>query len=308
MNETFRNVELALAWPSISKSFAATGHLMWHGEPLDTAVTLTDFAAALAGDRSGLKLRLNGTPLKFAFEGNWSTRPTLKIEGTLAADAASLRDTLRWAGLKPLTGGGFGRFALKAKTSVSSGTIALSSVNVELDGNVAEGVITFATDGRQTLQGTLAADELNLTPYISTIRLLTNNERDWNRVPVALDGLNGFDLDLRLSAARITHRSRKTRAHRHRRQSARRQAHRDDRRVAGVRRRPQGHAGVGEFRRSAPSSSRNCNSPTSTLRAAWAKCSSSAGIEGRGDMAVAVDATGDSVLALTRTHERHRAT
>ena len=102
INETFSNVELALAWPSISKSFAATGRFVWHDEPIDTSITLTDFAAALAGDRSGLKVRLTGAPVKFAFEGNWSTQPTLKIEGTLAADAPSLRDTLRWAGLKPL--------------------------------------------------------------------------------------------------------------------------------------------------------------------------------------------------------------
>ena len=78
---------------------------------------------------------------------------------------------MRWTGTKPLPGGGFGRFALKAKTSIAGGTIALSGVNVELDGNVAEGVLTFATDGRQTLQGTLAADELDLTPYVSTVRL-----------------------------------------------------------------------------------------------------------------------------------------
>ncbi len=119
---------------------------MWHDEPIDTAITMTDFASALAGDRSGMKIRLAGAPVKFAFEGNWSTRPTLQIEGTLAADAPSLRETLRWAGLKPLSGGGFGRFALKAKTNVSGGTIALSTVNVELDGNVAEGVLAFATD------------------------------------------------------------------------------------------------------------------------------------------------------------------
>jgi AsmA protein len=45
---------------------------------------------------------------------------------------------------------------------------------------------------------------LDLTPYISTIRLLTGNRRDWNRVPLTVDGLTGFDLDLRLSAAHIT--------------------------------------------------------------------------------------------------------
>jgi AsmA protein len=203
-NETLNNVELALAWPSISKSFAATGHIVWHDEPIESAITLTDFAAALAGDRSGVKVRLTGVPGKFAFEGNWSSRPTLQIEGTLAADSTALRDTLRWSGLRPLPGGGLGRFALKAKTNVSGGTIALSAVNVELDGNVAEGVMAFATDGRQTLQGTLAADELDLTPYVSTVRLLTSNERDWNRVPLAIDGLNSVDLDLRMSAAHIT--------------------------------------------------------------------------------------------------------
>ena len=70
----------------------------------------------------------------------------------------------RWAGQKPLPGGGFGRFAIKARTNVSAGPSASSSVNVELDGNAAEGVLTFAADGRQTLQGTLAADTLDLTP------------------------------------------------------------------------------------------------------------------------------------------------
>lgn len=204
INETFTGAELALAWPSISKSFAATGNVVWHDEPMEASITLTDFGAALAGERSGIKIRLTGKPLKFAFEGNGSTQPTLKIDGTLAADAPSLRDTLRWTGLQPLPGGGLGRFALKAKTNVSAGTIALSTVNVELDGNVAEGVMAFATDGRPKLQGTLAADEVDLTPYIATVRLLTNNERDWNAVPLAIDGLNSVDLDLRLSAAHVT--------------------------------------------------------------------------------------------------------
>jgi AsmA protein len=80
--------------------------------------------------------------------------------------------------------------------------LALSGVNVELDGNSAEGVLTFSSDSRQ-LQGTLAADNLNLTPYVSAIRLLAGHERGWNGGPISLDGLTGFDLDLRLSAGRV---------------------------------------------------------------------------------------------------------
>ena len=78
-----------------------------------------------------MKLRIAGTPMKAAFEGAISFKPTLKIEGTLAADAASLRNALIWAGQKPLPGGGFGRFAIKARTNVVGGTISLSGVNVE---------------------------------------------------------------------------------------------------------------------------------------------------------------------------------
>ena len=185
--ETLTNVELALAWPSISRTFAATGRFVWHDEPIDATLSLSDFVAALTGDRSGLKLRLSGAPLKFAFDGNVSHRPTLKVEGTLAADTASLRDTLRWATLWTSPAGGFGRFTLKSQANIVGGKIALSNVNVELDGNVGEGVLTFATDGRRTLQGTLAADAIDLTPYGSTLRLLIGN--DWSRQPLTLSDL-----------------------------------------------------------------------------------------------------------------------
>ena len=101
---------------------------------------------------------------------------------------AWLRSALVWAGLNPLPGGGFGRFAIKAQTTVVGGTIGLSGVNVELDGNTAEGVLTFATDGRQTLQGTLAADQLNLSPYISTVRLLTAIQRSERFAEGSIEG------------------------------------------------------------------------------------------------------------------------
>jgi AsmA protein len=204
VDEMLRGVEFSLAWPAISKSFGATGRFVWHDEPLDMTMTLADFPAALAGNRSGLKLRIAGHPIKAAFEGGISVEPTLKIDGTLAAEATSMRNALVWAGQKPLPGGGFGHFAIKAQANVMGGTIGLNNVNLELDGNTAEGALRFATDGRKTLQGTLAADTLDLTPYVSTVRLLTANQRDWNDGRITLDGLAGLDLDLSLSAANVT--------------------------------------------------------------------------------------------------------
>lgn len=202
--EKFEDIDLSLAWPSISRSFAATGQFDWRGERVDGSISFSDFVAALSGDRSGLKARIASAPLKLAFDGSVANRTSPMMEGTLTIDSPSLRNALRWTGQPQPASGGFGRFALKARANVVGPSIALTNVNVELDGNTAEGVMTYANNGRQTLQATLAADALDFTPYISTFRLLASGARDWNRQLFDLNGLSTTDLDMRLSAAKLT--------------------------------------------------------------------------------------------------------
>jgi AsmA protein len=199
--ETLGDIDLSLAWPSISRSFAATGQFDWRGERVDGSISASDFVALLSGDKSGLKARLASAPLKLAFDGTVANRTSMMMEGTVTVDSLSLRNALRWAGQAPPGSGGFGRFALKARANVVGGSVALTNVNVELDGNVAEGVMTFANNGRQTMQATLAAGNLDFTPYISTFRLLASGARDWNRQLFDLNALSATDLDMRLSAA-----------------------------------------------------------------------------------------------------------
>jgi AsmA protein len=203
IQENLSGVEMSLAWPAIARSFAATGRFVWRNQTIDASAAIADLVAALTGARAGLKVRLTGAPFKIAFEGHLTRTPTFRLDGTLAADTESLRNALGFGGLKPLPGGGFGRFALKAHMDVLGGTVALSSVNVELDGNSAEGVMAFTTEGRSMLQGTLAADELDFTPFLSTLHMARTAEREWSPVPIMLDGLTGLDLDLRVSARRV---------------------------------------------------------------------------------------------------------
>src|SRR4051812_2745860 len=204
VSEALGDIDLSLAWPSISRSFAATGQFDWRGERIDGSISISDFIAVLSGDRSGLKARLASAPLKLAFDGSVANRTSMMMEGTLTIDSLSLRNALRWIGQPPPGSGGFGRFALKARANVVGPSIALTNVNVELDGNVAEGVMTYANNGRQTLQATLAAGALDFTPYITTFRLLAGGARDWNRQLFDLNSLSTTDLDMRLSAAKVT--------------------------------------------------------------------------------------------------------
>jgi AsmA protein len=205
VSEKLDDIDLSLAWPSISRSFAATGQFDWRGERVDGSISVSDFGAALSGDPSGLKARLASAPLKLAFDGTVANRTSMIMEGTLSVDSASLRTAMRWIGQQQPPGtAGFGRFALKARANVVGPSIALTNVNVELDGNFAEGVMTYANNNRQTLQATLAADALDFTPYISTFRLLASGARDWNRQVFDMKAISTTDLDMRLSAARVT--------------------------------------------------------------------------------------------------------
>ena len=53
--EYISDADLSLAWPAISRSFAVTGSVRYRGEPMEIGVTLSNFAAALQGERSDIE-------------------------------------------------------------------------------------------------------------------------------------------------------------------------------------------------------------------------------------------------------------
>src|SRR3978361_548670 len=119
VSEALGDIDLSLAWPSISRSFAATGQFDWRGERVDGSIGASAFVAALSGDRSGLKARLASAPLKLAFDGSVANRTSMMMEGTLTIDSLSLRNALRWIGQAPPGSGGVGRLAAKGRGETS---------------------------------------------------------------------------------------------------------------------------------------------------------------------------------------------
>jgi AsmA protein len=202
--ETLTELDMSLAWPAISRSFTATGQATWRSQRLDTSISLADFAATLSGKRSGLKVRIAGAPLKLAFDGTMANGNSLALDGTLMADTASLRQALQWSGQDVDGNSGLGRFSLKGTASIAGSTVAITNANIELDGNTAEGVLSYSNEGHQAIQTTLDAGAIDFTPYVASLRLLEEGTREWERQPFDLRWLNGVDLDMRLSASSIT--------------------------------------------------------------------------------------------------------
>lgn len=200
--EPLAAVDAALAWSGAGVT--ATGSFHWRGAPATFGLSVADTSAFNRGNRSAVKLRLESDMLRIGFDGGIAYRNGIQADGALAADAKSLRNVISHVSNAPLTRGGFGPFKLKAQAALTSTSLALSGLSIELDGSRADGALTAKrTDGRTVVQATLASETSDFTPYSDGFALVDASGRDWSREPLDLAGLGAIDLDVRLSAARV---------------------------------------------------------------------------------------------------------
>ena len=201
-SESLSAIEWSLAWRGTD--LAAKGSFQWRNIPLTAALLIGDPNGLAEGSRSPFRLRVEAEPLRVSFEGGLAFRKGLQAEGVLAAESNSLRAALVWGGIEPPTTGGFGPFSLKAQAAFTPAGLALSGLAIELDGNRAQGGLTLTRDGARPLaQGTLASETVDFSPYARGFSMKGPDGRDWNEAPLDVKALDGFDLDLRLSAGRV---------------------------------------------------------------------------------------------------------
>lgn len=200
--EQLSEVKASLAWSGTS--LATVSSFRWHDMPSTASLFIADTATIGRGARSGVRFRLEADPLHIGFEGGLAFRKGIQADGSLTVESTSLRTVLASFGIELPTSGGFGPFSLKTKAQITPTALTASALAIELDGNRAEGSMTLAFDtGRPTLQGTLAANTADFSPYGGGFSMTTANGKHWSHEPLDIKALKGFDLDLRLSAGEI---------------------------------------------------------------------------------------------------------
>lgn len=197
--ETFTGVNASIAW--IGSGVTAAGQFTWQSLPMEVTFSVADTIQLNKGANSGFRLRVDSTLLRLAFEGNLRVQNGVLAEGSLAADATSLRSVLALIPVAPLSAGGFGPLKLKAQAALTPAALTLTGLSLEIDGNRSEGVLTVKREaGRTLLQATLASDSTDFTPYTRGIKFNSEDGYNWSRDFIELAQLNAFDLDLRLSS------------------------------------------------------------------------------------------------------------
>ncbi|WP_306890413.1 AsmA family protein [Ancylobacter amanitiformis] len=179
------------------------GEVTWRSEPLALDISATGLGALPTGGAGRVRLGVSGPPGEFSFEGAAKLAGGAVAVGTLSVSSRRLRDTLAWLDLDAPTEQGFGPFALRAQAMMSGQGASLTDAQLELDGNVSEGGFNLRFDGaRPVLQGSLASDHLDLSPY-GELSVSEPDSDTWSREAIDLRRLASLDVDLRLSAAEV---------------------------------------------------------------------------------------------------------
>jgi AsmA protein len=200
---TVKVEDAALNWVRMSDAMSASGIIGWKGQTIDLAMTVSDPGLLLSGSGSDIRGTLSSDIFRVSAAGILTADG--RFEGKIGASAPSLRDVLRWADIGIGDGKSLGAFKLKSPATIDVHAMAFPVVQLEMDGNSAEGALALKLDGtRPKLTGTLAAETLDMTPYVDELDLVEGPMRRWRNDAISLETLDAADVDLRISAAETT--------------------------------------------------------------------------------------------------------
>lgn len=201
---TANEIDLAIYWRSLRDSVSATGAFTWGGERLEAMGSFDAPQSYFTGGVSPLRFALGSPLLHMVFNGRASSLNGLQLDGEVNANTPSLRRLISWGGYPLPSGATLGPASIKTQARWLGTTLAFTATTLEVDGNQARGALNLVTGAeRPALDGTLAFETADLSPYAESALAHLNSNGSWQQAPAEIRSLSAIDLDLRLSTRRL---------------------------------------------------------------------------------------------------------
>ncbi|MCJ2144628.1 AsmA family protein [Methylobacterium sp. E-066] len=200
-----RDIDVDLSWPFWSASAEAHAGLTWRGVPTRIALTHLLPAYIAQGLRTPFTASVTWPDGSLAAKGTAGSPPDgdglPALAGRARFESRSLPRTLAWLGRDAPLAALAGAFSLEGRFEAADRSVSWPSLRVGLGDDVLDGAgavtLGAGTAPRLSVQATLAAETLNLSPLMGDLIKLFESEP----TSLALAPLTKGDLDLRLSAA-----------------------------------------------------------------------------------------------------------
>ena len=184
------------------------GSFTIRGQRLAFEATLAPGTEKRNPPRWPMKLSLKGDLLEASFEGHLDVAESLQLSGQAELSTPSVRRGARWFGVPVPSSEGLNAATIKGQINWARHTLAFEDAKVALDGNEASGALVLHVGGdRPLIDGTLAFNALDLTPYVEAARsqsfLFDRQTASWSAFDLSFPLLRHVDADLRISAPKV---------------------------------------------------------------------------------------------------------
>lgn len=196
-DESFDEIDLAIVWPSTDRAATVEGTVEWRDRPIAIQARSDKPMELFASGLSPMSLSVQSELFSASLEGSAATMQDLQLEGDVVLQTPSLKDLLVWLDypFKPMQA--MGPASIKARANMVGASVAFADMALTLDDNRADGVLQldFRRE-RGLIQGTLAYDGLDLSPYLQQF----GGGKGLYEAPLSPQDLGQMDIDIRLSA------------------------------------------------------------------------------------------------------------
>lgn len=202
--ETFEDVGLELDWESIRTPIAVTGSAVWKGETI-TLDARADAPFDFVNDRATpLTATLESRPLSAVFNGQATELEKPRLVGELDLQVPSIGALAAWFGATAGPGEFLGGANLSGTAALTGAGLSMEGAQLSLQGGSARGALQVSFGTKPRVDGTLAFDRIDMTPYFDGLAAAWRaNPANWRAMPVETAWLRGLDADLRLSAGTV---------------------------------------------------------------------------------------------------------
>ena len=197
--ETITNINARIVWPDTASPLSISGSSIWRDEAFEYSLASQEALMLFAGGGTALEFSAKSGAFSTSFAGIANTLSDLHLSGDIHFASPSLRRILNFLGETVLPGSTLAEFEATGKMTGTLQQIQLNDATVSLDGNQGSGVLQIAKrkPGKVLVNGTLAFDAIDFTPYLAALR--QDIAIGKNTIPAG-DLLQLADMDLRLSA------------------------------------------------------------------------------------------------------------
>lgn len=197
--EIVTNVNARISWAQADAPLSIIGNCIWRDEAIEYTLRSEKPVTLMSGSNTPLSLGLKSGAFDMNFQGQANTLSDVHFSGKVQFSSPSIRRLAGFLGHELRSGSTLSEFSVEGDVKGTLRQLQLTNVAVAMDGNRGRGVlqITRAGDRNALINGTLAAEQLDFSPYVAALR------QDVETAVSAGSGdrlLDLLDLDLRLSA------------------------------------------------------------------------------------------------------------